>query len=170
MGKGTIVSHIGGGQYTVTLNRDRTRITRRLAVIAARMAELPGIILGHESARDAAEVEYNTAVNALNSIIAEMKLHPTEIKKYQEQIAAQTKVILEKEKIWRAWIVAVNNANLEYTSLTLEQGTLNGSDLADPTVTAWCVTKKTTMTAGTVVATAEVPYGAGLETYQIIPN
>lgn len=170
MGKGTIVSNLGSGQYTVTLNRDRARITRRLAVIASRLAALPGIILGHEAARDAAEVDYNTAVGTINSIIAEMKLHPTELKTYQAQIEAQTKVVLEKEKIWRAWIVAVNNANLEYTTLTLEQGQLNGADLSDPTVTAWCVTKKTDMTTGTIVATAEVPYGAGLETYQIIPN
>jgi hypothetical protein len=160
MGKGTISTNMGQGHYTIALNRDQKRITKRLEVIVARLAVLPGLILGHEAARDAAEIEYNLAVSALNTIITDMKAHPTEIKKYEAQLATQTKVILEKEKIWRAWILACNNANLEYTALVLEQGQLNGTELADPVVSAWCADLTTNLTG--IVGTIEVPGERGL--------
>jgi hypothetical protein len=160
MGKGTITANLGQGLYTVTLNRDQRRITKRLGVIADRLAALPGLIIGHEAARDAAEVEYNLAVGELNNVITEMKAHPTEITKYQKQATEQTKLILEKEKVWKAWIYAVNAANLEYTSLTLEQGVLQGADLTDPTVAAWCADLTTDLSG--IVGTIEVPGERGL--------
>lgn len=46
MGKGTINSHISGGQYDVTLNYDRHRITQEIARLTDQIADLAVVIAG----------------------------------------------------------------------------------------------------------------------------
>lgn len=155
MGKGTIVSSLGDGQYTVTLNRNITRITNRLTWIASRLTALVDIMADDILAVAAAKSTYDDELAKLHNIIDDMKAHPEQRKEYEKQLEAQTKVILDAQKAWQAALSAQASHSLEQTSLTKEQTMLQAADVQDPTIAAWCAdyTKDLTGEVGTI----EVP-------------
>jgi len=52
MGKGSIIAHLGAGQYSVTLNQERARVTAAIALLTAQIATmettLAGMAAGHD--------------------------------------------------------------------------------------------------------------------------
>ena len=61
MGKGTIIAHLGAGQYTVTVNRERARVTAAIAALTARIAKLDTRLAGMAAGKEKSWVSLQKA-------------------------------------------------------------------------------------------------------------
>jgi len=61
MGKGTIIAHLGAGQYTVTLNKERVRIASAISALTIRIAALETRIAGLDDGREKSLVQLQKA-------------------------------------------------------------------------------------------------------------
>jgi hypothetical protein len=167
MGKGTIVSHLGSGKYSVVPNRDLRRITTYLAWIEKRLAELLLALIDYEVQEIAAKAAYSAEIVAMNAIVQQMRDHPDQYATLEPQLIEATKNSLTKQGVWQGWIYALRYTRLEQTALQKKKVSLESiGQNEDLPVEFWCADLTTDMSG--VVATAEVPtFSGGVRGYGV---
>ena len=99
MGKVTINSHIGDGQYNVTIDLGEQVRDDRIADIDEAIAKIDGELIEKQDAADAAKSDLNSAESELNAAISALISAPVDDNS-QERAAATTAT-----PRWVAWCV-----------------------------------------------------------------
>jgi hypothetical protein len=146
MGKGTIISHTGDGLYSVTLNLDRTHVTAELAMIEIALPALADMIINKEKEivkanEEAAEL--NATMNSYN---------PGSDNWNKANSAYQAKLTERNKKQEGKDLLTLKRKAYEKRKKYLQDNTP-----VNPTVSAWCADKTTSLSPDDVVGIIEVP-------------
>lgn len=129
MGKATIVSNLGGGEYEIDYLYDVSNITTRLSELADKVATLETSIPALESLAAAELSELDGLLFDVDAAI---------LAKNYEQVRALTKTIAAKQGEIAAKRIAVSTAKLEKHSAEKEIVYLNANTVESERITAWC--------------------------------
>ena len=155
MGKATILSHIGDGQYRIRIKFDNTLIELRKTYIDQQIVAINTELTTLNTQKLAAKIQYDADIAALNDYIDNTPVqdyvsNPTDIN-------ALTVQVYKSRFAYDAVIRLEKHAKLKRTQLSKDKDYLVNYCPADYETTAWCTEYKTDLSGD--VNTIEIDYG-----------
>ena len=155
MGKATILSHLGEGQYRIRIKFDNTLIELRKTYIDQQIVAINTELTTLDTQKLAAKAQYDADIAALNDYIDNTPVqdyvsNPTDIN-------ALTVQVYKSRFAYDAVIRLEKHAKLKRTQLSKDKDYLINYCPADYETSAWCTEYKTDLSGD--VNTIEIDYG-----------